>query len=257
MRLSWYVAADLLEATELSARKPLCSLRRQQWPFLRALDRYIDDALTRLDSELIPEKCLAGVRICLAGYVDRTSGSAGKRGCLVVATAMELAADDPEVEQRIRRLQSARNTGWPRQWRAPGVGRTADGVEPRTAARLLIWLVEGMRVVGKTGWDRTTSKPRSKPYRSFRKVDHAMTIAFSSCGYLDLSVVKEITMSPTETACAVLVWLCWGVQSSSSRSACGVSAAVLRGSALHRGRGNPAAVRRADLQRCGTSSASV
>ena len=29
---------------------------------------------------------------------------------------------------------------------------------------------------------------------------------------MDHSVVKEIPMSPTEIACAVLVPLCWGVQ---------------------------------------------
>src|SRR6201747_2236414 len=91
---------DLLRATALSRGSLYAAFGDKHGLFLRALDRYIDDALTRLDSELDPRKsALAGVRICLAGYVDRTSGSAGKRGCLVVATAMELAAHDPEVEQ--------------------------------------------------------------------------------------------------------------------------------------------------------------
>ena len=42
--------------------------------------------------------------------------------------------------------------------RARASGELADGVEPKTAARLLICLVEGMRVVGKTGTDRATSQ---------------------------------------------------------------------------------------------------
>jgi TetR/AcrR family transcriptional repressor of nem operon len=42
--------------------------------------------------------------------------------------------------------------------RAQAAGELAEGVEPNTAARLLVCLVEGMRVVGKTGSDRTTSQ---------------------------------------------------------------------------------------------------
>src|SRR5258706_14321862 len=82
---------DLLRATELSRGSLYAAFGDKHGLFLSALDRYIDDALTRLDIELDPRKsALAGVRTCLAGYVDRTSGIAGKRGCLVVATAMEL-----------------------------------------------------------------------------------------------------------------------------------------------------------------------
>jgi TetR/AcrR family transcriptional repressor of nem operon len=96
---------DLPKATALSRGSLYAAFGDKHGLFLRALDRYIDDALTRLDSKLDPRKsALAGVRKCLAGYVDRTSGSAGKRGCLLVATAMELAAHNPEVEQRIRRF---------------------------------------------------------------------------------------------------------------------------------------------------------
>lgn len=151
---------DLLEATSLSRGSLYAAFGDKHGLFLRALDRYIDHALARLDSELDPrENALAGVRTCLAGYVDRTSGVAGKRGCLVVATAMELAAHDPEVEQRIRRFfttMEIRLTG--ALARAQAAGALADGVEPATAARLLVCLVEGMRVVGKTGSDRAVSQ---------------------------------------------------------------------------------------------------
>jgi len=40
---------------------------------------------------------VVGLRAYLAGYVERTSGSNGRRGCLLVATAMELAGQDAEV----------------------------------------------------------------------------------------------------------------------------------------------------------------
>ena len=151
---------DLLKATALSRGSLYAAFGDKHGLFLRALDRYIDDALARLDGELDPRKsALAGVRKCLAGYVDRTSGVAGKRGCLVVATAMELAAHDPEVEQRIRRFFRTMETRLTEALaRAQASGELADGVDPRIAARLLVCLVEGMRVVAKTGADRATSQ---------------------------------------------------------------------------------------------------
>jgi TetR/AcrR family transcriptional repressor of nem operon len=151
---------DLLKATALSRGSLYAAFGDKHGLFLRALDRYIDDALTRLASEVDPRKsALAGVRKCLAGYVDRTSGVAGKRGCLVVATAMELAAHDPEVEHRIRRFfRSMERRLTEALARAQASGELADGVDPRIAARLLVCLVEGMRVVAKTGSDRATSQ---------------------------------------------------------------------------------------------------
>lgn len=151
---------DLLEATSLSRGSLYAAFGDKHGLFLRSLDRYIADALIRLDAELDPKKsALAGVRKCLAGYADRTSGVAGKRGCLVVATAMELAAHDPEVEQRLRRFFNTLETRLAKALeRARASGEVATGVEPKTAARLLVCLVEGMRVVGKTGSDRTVSQ---------------------------------------------------------------------------------------------------
>lgn len=151
---------DLLEATNVSRGSLYAAFGDKHGLFLRALDRYIDDALARLDAELDPRKnALAGLRTCLAGYVDRTSGIAGKRGCLVVATAMELAAHDPEVAQRIRRFFKTMETRLAAALaRAQAAGQLADGVDPAAAARMLLCLVEGMRVVGKTSPDRAMSQ---------------------------------------------------------------------------------------------------
>jgi TetR/AcrR family transcriptional regulator, transcriptional repressor for nem operon len=151
---------DLLEATHLARGSLYAAFGDKHGLFLRALDRYIAEALTRLDAELDPrKKALAGLRACLAGYVERTSGVAGKRGCLVVATAMELAGNDTEVEQRIRRFFKAMETRLTAALtRAQAEGELVDGVEPATAARLLLCLLEGMRVVSKTGSDRSTSQ---------------------------------------------------------------------------------------------------
>ena len=147
---------DLLEATHLSRGSLYAAFGDKHGLFLRALDRYIDQAIARLDAELDPrESALAGLRTCIAGYVERTGGTAGKRGCLVVATAMELAAHDTEVERCVCRFFKAMEKRLIEALeRAKASQELADGIEPVLTARLLLCLFEGMRVLGKTSPDR-------------------------------------------------------------------------------------------------------
>jgi len=149
---------DLLRATNLSRGSLYAAFGDKHALFLRALDKYIADSLAWLDSDLNVEgPALAGVRNCLTGYAERSSGAKGHRGCLLVATAMELAAHDAEVEHYIagfframeRRLEVV-------LLRGQAAGELAEGVDPSSVARLLICVAEGLRVVGKTRPDRAT-----------------------------------------------------------------------------------------------------
>jgi TetR/AcrR family transcriptional regulator, transcriptional repressor for nem operon len=151
---------DLLRATKLSRGSLYAAFGDKHGLFLRALDRYIADALTRMDVELDPRRApVVGLRTFLAGYVDRTSGASGRRGCLLVATAMELAGRDGEVDRRIGSFFKAMETKLAAALaRAKAAGELADGVEPANVARLLVCFVEGLRVVGKTGPARSTSQ---------------------------------------------------------------------------------------------------
>jgi TetR/AcrR family transcriptional repressor of nem operon len=150
----------LLRATKLSRGSLYAAFGDKHGLFLRALDRYIADALTRMDVEFDPRRApLAGLRAWLAGYVDRTSGANGRRGCLLVATAMELAGRDGEVDRRIASFFKAMETRVAQALaRAKAAGELADGVEPASAARLMVCFVEGLRVTGKTGPARSTSQ---------------------------------------------------------------------------------------------------
>lgn len=151
---------DLLRATKLSRGSLYAAFGDKHALFLRALDRYIADALARMDVELGPQQGpVEGLRALLAGYVDRTSGASGRRGCLLVASAMELSGHDPDVEVRIRsffKTMEAKVAG--AFSRAELAGELAAGVEPASAARMLICFVEGLRVTGKTGPVRTRSQ---------------------------------------------------------------------------------------------------
>jgi TetR/AcrR family transcriptional regulator, transcriptional repressor for nem operon len=171
-RLLWLILSGKQRMASISkpswrARRMKTSRRRtaaafgdKHGLFLRALDRYIDEALARLDTELDPrESALAGLRACVAGYIEGTSGVNGKRGCLVVATAMELAAHDAEVERRIRRFFKVMETRLTTAlMRAQTAGELAAGVEPAAGAHMLLCLLEGLRVVGKTGQNRAASQ---------------------------------------------------------------------------------------------------
>ena len=151
---------DLLRATRLSRGSLYAAFGDKHSLFLRALDRYIADALARMDIELDPRRApVDGLRAFLAGYVDRTSGTNGRRGCLLVATAMELAGQDADVGRRIAGFFKAMEARVADALsRAKAAGKLADGVEPSSAAKILVCFVEGLRVVGKTAPTRTTSQ---------------------------------------------------------------------------------------------------
>lgn len=149
---------DLLRATKLSRGSLYAAFGDKHSLFLRALDRYVAEALTRMDVEFDKEP-VDGLRAYLAGYVDRTSGANGRRGCLLVATAMELAGRDAEVDRRIASFFKAMEARVADALsRAKAAGKLADGVEPSSAAKILLCFVEGLRVVGKTAPTRLTSQ---------------------------------------------------------------------------------------------------
>jgi TetR/AcrR family transcriptional regulator, transcriptional repressor for nem operon len=151
---------DLLRATKLSRGSLYAAFGDKHSLFLLALDRYIADAVRRMDIELTPPKePIGGLRAYLAGYVERTSGANGRRGCLLVATAMELAGQDVEVGRRVAGFFKAMEAKVADALsRAKKAGQLADGVEPSSAARILVCFVEGLRVVGKTAPARITSQ---------------------------------------------------------------------------------------------------
>jgi TetR/AcrR family transcriptional repressor of nem operon len=146
---------DLLQATGLSRSSLYAAFGDKHGLFLLALDRYIADAMARIDQEMDGQRDpWDGLRLFLSGYVQRNSGVRGRKGCLVVATAMELAGKDAEVEKRIRGFFQGVEARLADTFeRARNEGTLADGLGPRDAARVLLAMVEGLRVIAKTGVD--------------------------------------------------------------------------------------------------------
>jgi TetR/AcrR family transcriptional repressor of nem operon len=151
---------DLLRATKLSRGSLYAAFGDKHSLFLRALDRYIADGLTRMDIELAPHRePVDGLRAYLAGYVDRMSGANGRRGCLLVATAMEPAGQDVEVGRRVAGyFKTMEGKVAATLCRAKTAGRLADGVEPSSAALIVVCFLWGLRVVAKTAPTGVTSR---------------------------------------------------------------------------------------------------
>lgn len=148
---------DLLEATNLSRGSLYAAFGDKHGLFLLALDRYIAQSLERLKAEMQSENPLAGVSACLSRYAERSMD--GKRGCLIVAAAMELGGHDDQVAQRISYFFD-RMEAWFSETltRAKIAGDLANDVDPSIAARLMMCAIEGRCVVDKTNSDRGKSK---------------------------------------------------------------------------------------------------
>lgn len=142
---------DLMGATKLSRGSLYAAFGDKHGLFLLALDLYISQALERLDEELASGRnTLEGLKECMDGYVARTDGAAGQRGCLVVATAMELAAWDQETSQRIALFFGAMEARLIKALtRAQEEGSLAKNVDPIATAHMLVCFLEGLRVVRK------------------------------------------------------------------------------------------------------------
>lgn len=160
---------ELRQAMGVAAGSLYKAFKDKKAIFLAAFDRYKQVRNTVLEEELRKgangrDKILRMLRV----YAQASLGEAGRRGCLVVGTAVELAAYDEEAAARVHRSMSRTEE----QLRALIAEGQADGsicrsLDPQAAARLLLSLIYGLRVLGKTG---------PTPEQAFSVVDTAMTL---------------------------------------------------------------------------------
>ncbi|GAB2601776.1 TetR/AcrR family transcriptional regulator [Streptomyces capparidis] len=123
--------------------------------YLKALDRYgefTDTAL--LDNLSQPGPALPAVRAVVRGFAAEATGERRGRGCLVTNTATELAPHDPDSARRVRaswnHLETLLGSALTR---ARAQGELPADRDPRALARMLLVLLQGIRVVGKAGDD--------------------------------------------------------------------------------------------------------
>lgn len=149
--------SDLTQAMDLAAGSVYKAFKDKRAVFLAALERYKaarDQALT--DHIAKAETGRGRLRAALEFYAEASSGEAGRRGCLVAGSVAELATLDEDladvVAEALKRIER-RIAGLI----AEGVADDSipPGVDGPATARLMLCLVQGMRLVGKTGRSRS------------------------------------------------------------------------------------------------------
>jgi TetR/AcrR family transcriptional regulator, transcriptional repressor for nem operon len=144
---------DLLDGTGLSRGSLYKAFGDKKGLFLAALDCYATEELKAIgEITSKPGSARAAIRESLLCYARLTSGKAGRRGCLVMATAAEMASHDPEIAARIermfRRMQDLLASAI---IRGQATGEVPADRDERMLARLLLCHIEGMQVLGKVG----------------------------------------------------------------------------------------------------------
>ncbi|MBS0520288.1 MAG: TetR/AcrR family transcriptional regulator [Proteobacteria bacterium] len=144
---------DLGAAMGLAPGSLYKAFRDKRAIFLAALERYqmLRAEQTRRLAEA-PRSGRARLEDLLAFYVDSSRGIEGKRGCLAVGSAVELSLLDPEVAGVVRRNLArieAQLADLIRQGQADGsISRSVDSA---ATARVMLCLMQGLRVVGRAG----------------------------------------------------------------------------------------------------------
>jgi TetR/AcrR family transcriptional regulator, transcriptional repressor for nem operon len=144
---------DLTGAMQLAAGSVYKAFKDKKAVFLAAFDRY-KQVRNGLREALLREGATGRERvaIALAFYADASHGELGRQGCMVVGCAAELATFDEDVANRVN--------GSMRQTEALMARLIAEGqadgsispaVDGQATARLMLCVMQGMRVLGKTG----------------------------------------------------------------------------------------------------------
>jgi len=145
--------SDLSSALELTAGSIYKAFADKRAIFVAALERYITLRTERLQQALKPARTgRERVRALLSLYAASSYEDEGRRGCLIVSSAVELAISDPDIAERVAQsldIHEKRLALFIRQGQEDG--SILAHIEAAATARLLLCVLQGMRVIGKTG----------------------------------------------------------------------------------------------------------
>jgi TetR/AcrR family transcriptional regulator, transcriptional repressor for nem operon len=144
---------DLIDAMGIASGSIYKAFHDKRAVFLAAFDRYKSLRNDQVDQVVRTAKSgRERLRDVLAFYADSSRGAEGRRGCLVVGSAVELAVVDREVAARVNG-SLARNEAFIADLIRQGqADKSIPGhIDADETARVMVCLTQGMRVVGKAG----------------------------------------------------------------------------------------------------------
>ncbi|HEX2299517.1 MAG TPA: TetR/AcrR family transcriptional regulator [Pseudonocardiaceae bacterium] len=148
--------SDLVEHLGIGRASIYATFGNKHELYLKALDRYQQARLPEMLRELSqPGPALPAVRALVRSYAaDAAATELRGRGCFVTNTAAELAPHDPAAARLVERnwdhLETVLHSALVR---AQAQGELPCGRDPRSLARMLLVLLQGLRVVGKASPD--------------------------------------------------------------------------------------------------------
>ncbi|MEV0088463.1 TetR/AcrR family transcriptional regulator [Saccharopolyspora sp. NPDC050642] len=121
--------------------------------YLKALDRYLQLRDPKVVERLSqPGPALPALRELMDSYIAETL--ADRRGCMVVNAAVELAPHDRQVARGVHSSWDVLETSLTSALtRARAQGEVPESCDPRAAARLILVVLQGIRVLGRTDPD--------------------------------------------------------------------------------------------------------
>jgi TetR/AcrR family transcriptional regulator, transcriptional repressor for nem operon len=142
---------DLCQATGLLRGSLYSAFGDKKGMLLAAIDQYGEKNLARLAESLSsPEPSRERLRTALLYYTRTPTVLAGRRGCLVTNTALEMLPDDPEIEDRVERIfrrMTALLSAAVVRGQAAGIFN--PNLDERTIGNYLLCVIQGLRVLGK------------------------------------------------------------------------------------------------------------
>jgi AcrR family transcriptional regulator len=145
--------SDLGAAMGLTAGSIYKAFGDKRGVFVAALERYTSTRDLRIADHLT--EAANGrdrLRLLIDYYASHSHGDSGRRGCLVIGSARDLALFDPDLQARIEKAVSVRESLILDVIRdGQSDGSIPGHVDAEAAAKAMLCLLYGMRVIGKTG----------------------------------------------------------------------------------------------------------
>ncbi|MFF2083495.1 TetR/AcrR family transcriptional regulator [Nocardia sp. NPDC058176] len=119
--------------------------------FLRAFERYVDDARAGLLDQLsAPGSSLDAVKSLVRWYAQTASDDEQRKGCFMTNTAVEVPEDRDAGRLVTSSLEDMETVLTAALMRARSEGELPADRDPVALARFLVTVLQGIRVVGKT-----------------------------------------------------------------------------------------------------------